>query len=53
MIRIVSLMTGGENEVMVQGNSYQLYALLSSLGVPKRWIKDSGIADRKKKGNVA
>lgn len=50
MIPIVSLVTGGEHEAMVQGKQLSMVReLLSSFGPPKRWnnLKVSGIADEK------
>jgi translation initiation factor 2D len=47
--RKVSLVAGGGQEVMVQGKQTQVVLeLLSSLGVPKKWIEVADMADKKK-----
>jgi len=49
-MRTVSPGTGGGQEVMVQGKQLSgVLELLGSLGVPKKWIEVSELADRKKK----
>jgi translation initiation factor 1 (eIF-1/SUI1) len=50
MMRTVSPVAGGRYEVMVQGKQASLVLeLLDSLGVPKKWIEVSEMADKKKK----
>ena len=46
----VSPVTGGGHEVMVQGKQASaVLELLGNLGVPKKWIEVSEVADKKKK----
>jgi translation initiation factor 2D len=46
----VSPVAGGGHEVMVQGKQIPaVLELLGSLGVPKKWIEVSDLADKKKK----
>jgi translation initiation factor 1 (eIF-1/SUI1) len=50
MMRTVSPATGGGHEVMVQGKQVSVVLeLLSSLGVPNKWIEVAETADKKKK----
>jgi translation initiation factor 1 (eIF-1/SUI1) len=46
----VSPVAGGAQEVMVQGKQISaVLELLSSLGVPKKWIEVSDVIDKKQK----